>query len=66
LLIGIVCLLLQAAAAMCVGMGSFSDPFEAQGLAHFLGLIIYHLSTDKLVSFGTEKNNDNQLATKSL
>jgi hypothetical protein len=49
LLIGIVCLLLQAAAAMCVGMGSFSDPFEAQGLAHFLGLIIYHLSTDKLV-----------------
>jgi len=29
---------LQAAAAMCVGMGSFSDPNEAQGLAHFLGL----------------------------
>ena len=23
---------------MCVGMGSFSDPSEAQGLAHFLGL----------------------------
>ncbi|KAL6998786.1 nardilysin [Sarracenia purpurea var. burkii] len=27
---------MQAAAAMCVGMGSFSDPYEAQGLAHFL------------------------------
>ena len=26
---------------MCVGIGSFSDPFEAQGLAHFLGLFIY-------------------------
>ena len=25
---------------MCVGMGSFSDPFEAQGLAHFLGLVL--------------------------
>lgn len=32
---------LQAAAAMCVGMGSFSDPNEAQGLAHFLGLDIF-------------------------
>lgn len=32
------CLSLQAAAAMCVGIGSFSDPPEAQGLAHFLGL----------------------------
>lgn len=28
---------LQAAAAMCVGIGSFADPNEAQGLAHFLG-----------------------------
>ncbi|CAK7323528.1 unnamed protein product [Dovyalis caffra] len=26
----------KAAAAMCVAMGSFSDPAEAQGLAHFL------------------------------
>ncbi|KAK8971183.1 hypothetical protein KSP40_PGU010729 [Platanthera guangdongensis] len=26
-----------AAAALCVGMGSFSDPDKAQGLAHFLG-----------------------------
>lgn len=30
----------QAAAALCVGMGSFSDPLEAQGLAHFLGLCL--------------------------
>lgn len=29
----------QAAAAMCVGMGSFSDPSKAQGLAHFLGMV---------------------------
>jgi secreted Zn-dependent insulinase-like peptidase len=28
----------QAAAAMCVGMGSFADPPKAQGLAHFLGM----------------------------
>lgn len=35
------CLYLQAAAAMCVGIGSFSDPNEAQGLAHFLGLDVY-------------------------
>lgn len=26
---------------MCVGIGSFSDPNEAQGLAHFLGFDIY-------------------------
>lgn len=29
--------ILQAAAAMCVRMGSISDPYDAQGLAHFLG-----------------------------
>lgn len=34
------CLKSQAAAAMCVEIGSFSDPFEAQGLAHFLGSFI--------------------------
>ena len=28
----------QAAAAMCVGIGSFADPPKAQGLAHFLGM----------------------------
>lgn len=32
--------LIQAAAAMCVGIGSFSDPYEAQGLAHFLGSLL--------------------------
>lgn len=32
--------LFQAAAAMCVGMGSFCDTVKAQGLAHFLGLFI--------------------------
>lgn len=26
---------------MCVGTGSFSDPNEAQGLAHFLGYQVY-------------------------
>ena len=31
----------QAAAAMCVAMGSFLDPPEAQGLAHFLGIFIF-------------------------
>ena len=29
----------QAAVALCVNVGSFSDPLEAQGLAHFLGSI---------------------------
>lgn len=27
----------QAAAAMCVGVGSMADPEDAPGLAHFLG-----------------------------
>ncbi|XP_073294298.1 nardilysin-like [Primulina huaijiensis] len=33
----------KAAAAMCVGLGtgSFKDPYEAQGLSHFLGLICH-------------------------
>lgn len=46
-------MLLQAAAAMCVGMGSFSDPFEAQGLAHFLGelvALLYLLSFSVFIS----------------
>ncbi|KAG1338961.1 Nardilysin-like [Cocos nucifera] len=30
----------KAAAAMCVGMGSFSDPSKAQGLAHFLAPVV--------------------------
>ncbi|XP_057953275.1 nardilysin-like isoform X2 [Malania oleifera] len=35
----------KAAAAMCVGMGSFSDPYEAQGLAHFLEHMLFMGST---------------------
>nr|XP_043635992.1 nardilysin-like [Erigeron canadensis] len=31
----------MAAAAMCVGMGSFCDPLEAQGLAHFLEHMLF-------------------------
>ncbi|KAH7677792.1 Insulysin protein [Dioscorea alata] len=31
----------KAAAAMCVGMGSFSDPPKAQGLAHFLEHMLF-------------------------
>ncbi|XP_030537462.1 nardilysin-like [Rhodamnia argentea] len=36
----------KAAAAMCVGIGSFSDPFEAQGLAHFLEHMLFMGSAD--------------------
>lgn len=46
----IVSLRMQAAAAMCVGMGSFSDPFEAQGLAHFLGLLLLQLWTKQVTT----------------
>ncbi|XP_074574217.1 nardilysin-like [Curcuma longa] len=31
----------KAAAAMCVGVGSFSDPYNAQGLAHFLEHMLF-------------------------
>ncbi|XP_027334300.1 nardilysin-like [Abrus precatorius] len=31
----------KAAAAMCVGIGSFSDPYEAQGLEHFLEHMLF-------------------------
>ncbi|KAA0033496.1 nardilysin-like [Cucumis melo var. makuwa] len=36
----------KAAAAMCVEIGSLSDPFEAQGLAHFLEHMLFMGSTD--------------------
>lgn len=36
----------KAAAAMCVGIGSFSDPPEAQGLAHFLEHMLFMGSTE--------------------
>ena len=31
----------KAAAGMCVQVGSFSDPMEAQGLAHFLEHMVF-------------------------
>jgi nardilysin len=33
--------LLQAAAAMAVGVGSFSDPAEMQGLSHYLEHMLF-------------------------
>lgn len=33
---------------MCVGVGSFSDPQDAQGLAHFLGKWMTLLATECL------------------
>ncbi|GMP89949.1 hypothetical protein CsSME_00041296 [Camellia sinensis var. sinensis] len=48
----------QAAAALCVGMGSFSDPFEAQGLAHFLEHMLFMGSTD----FPDENEYDSYLS----
>lgn len=34
---------------MCVGVGSFSDPQDAQGLAHFLGKWMTLLATEGLI-----------------
>ncbi|XP_047330594.1 nardilysin-like [Impatiens glandulifera] len=48
----------QAAAAMCVGMGSFSDPFDAQGLAHFLEHMLFMGSKD----FPDENEYDSYLS----
>lgn len=48
----------KAAAAMCVGMGSFSDPFEAQGLAHFLEHMLFMGSTE----FPDENEYDSYLS----
>eukprot|EP00252_Welwitschia_mirabilis_P007587 TRINITY_DN19118_c0_g1_i1.p1 TRINITY_DN19118_c0_g1~~TRINITY_DN19118_c0_g1_i1.p1 ORF type:complete len:1100 (+),score=208.89 TRINITY_DN19118_c0_g1_i1:181-3300(+) len=36
----------MAAAAMCVGVGSFSDPMDAQGLAHFLEHMLFMGSSE--------------------
>eukprot|EP01018_Ginkgo_biloba_P000447 Gb_03820 [translate_table: standard] len=36
----------KAATAMCVGVGSFSDPLDAQGLAHFLEHMLFMGSTE--------------------
>ncbi|KAF3454806.1 hypothetical protein FNV43_RR05254 [Rhamnella rubrinervis] len=48
----------KAAAAMCVGIGSFSDPCEAQGLAHFLEHMLFMGSTD----FPDENEYDSYLS----
>jgi nardilysin len=48
----------KAAAALCVGMGSFSDPLEAQGLAHFLEHMLFMGSTD----FPDENEYDSYLS----
>ncbi|KAK8980390.1 hypothetical protein V6N11_028951 [Hibiscus sabdariffa] len=48
----------KAAAAMCVGFGSFSDPPEAQGLAHFLEHMLFMGSTE----FPDENEYDSYLS----
>ncbi|KAI4348123.1 hypothetical protein L6164_008882 [Bauhinia variegata] len=48
----------KAAAAMCVGIGSFSDPFEAQGLAHFLEHMLF-MGSDE---FSDENEYDSYLS----
>ncbi|CAH9135246.1 unnamed protein product [Cuscuta epithymum] len=48
----------KAAAAMCVGMGSFSDPYDAQGLAHFLEHMLFMGSTE----FPDENEYDSYLS----
>ncbi|KAL2925501.1 Nardilysin-like [Bienertia sinuspersici] len=49
---------LLAAAAVCVGMGSFSDPYEAQGLAHFLEHMLFMGSAE----FPDENEYDSYLS----
>ncbi|KAK9065982.1 hypothetical protein SSX86_015384 [Deinandra increscens subsp. villosa] len=48
----------KAAAAMCVGMGSFCDPLEAQGLAHFLEHMLFMGSAE----FSDENEYDSYLS----
>lgn len=48
----------KAAAAMCVGMGSFADPYEAQGLAHFLEHMLFMGSAE----FPDENEYDSYLS----
>nr|DAD25800.1 TPA_asm: hypothetical protein HUJ06_027268 [Nelumbo nucifera] len=50
----------KATAAMCVGMGSFSDPFNAQGLAHFLEHMLFMGST----KFPDENEYDSYLSKR--
>ncbi|BFG33742.1 hypothetical protein CerSpe_200160 [Prunus speciosa] len=48
----------KAAAAMSIGIGSFSDPIEAQGLAHFLEHMLFMGSTE----FPDENEYDSYLS----
>ncbi|XP_062215667.1 nardilysin-like isoform X2 [Phragmites australis] len=48
----------KAAAAMCVGMGSFADPPKAQGLAHFLEHMLFMGSAE----FPDENEYDSYLS----
>ncbi|XP_020689577.1 nardilysin-like isoform X1 [Dendrobium catenatum] len=48
----------KAAAAMCVAMGSFSDPYKAQGLAHFLEHMLFMGSSE----FPDENEYDSYLS----
>ncbi|XP_068634694.1 nardilysin-like [Aristolochia californica] len=48
----------KAAAAMCVGVGSFLDPVEAQGLAHFLEHMLFMGSSE----FPDENEYDSYLS----
>lgn len=48
----------KAAAAMCIGMGSFSDPIDAQGLAHFLEHMLFMGSSE----FPDENEYDSYLS----
>lgn len=48
----------KAAAAMCVGMGSFSDPVKVQGLAHFLEHMLFMGSSE----FPDENEYDSYLS----
>ncbi|GJW35857.1 insulinase family protein [Tanacetum coccineum] len=54
----VIVVVLQAAAAMCVGMGSFRDPLEAQGLAHFLEHMLFMGSAE----FPDENEYDSYLS----
>ncbi|XP_009594332.1 nardilysin-like [Nicotiana tabacum] len=50
----------KAAAAMCVRMGSFVDPYDAQGLAHFLEHMLFMGSTE----FPDENEYDSYLSKR--
>lgn len=53
---------LQAAVGLCVGVGSFSDPPEIPGLAHFLEHMVF-MGSEK---FPSENDFDKFLKVMSL